>query len=101
MRVVRQLAIVAVLAGAGFGGWYYFKSGAPGTAGARAPAHDHPGAEECVVLRGSIRYIGGSLLRAGDFEAVAPGGHHAELVSDAGALVFLRYTLPLSRYIPL
>ncbi|MBL8805497.1 MAG: efflux RND transporter periplasmic adaptor subunit [Rhodospirillales bacterium] len=38
MRVVGQLAIVAVLAGAGFGGWYYFKSGAPGTAGARAPA---------------------------------------------------------------
>ncbi|MBI1243509.1 MAG: efflux RND transporter periplasmic adaptor subunit [Alphaproteobacteria bacterium] len=39
MRVVGQLAVVAVLAGAGFGGWYYFKSGAPGTAGAaRAPA---------------------------------------------------------------
>ncbi len=39
MRVVGQLAIVAVVAGAGIGGWYYFKSGAPGTAGsARAPA---------------------------------------------------------------
>jgi membrane fusion protein (multidrug efflux system) len=39
MRVIAQLAIVGVLAGAGAGGWYYFKSGAPGTAGAaRAPA---------------------------------------------------------------
>ena len=68
-------------------------------AGARAPAHEHPGTEECVVLEGSIRYIGGSVLKAGDFEAVQAGGRHAELVSDSGALVFLRYALPLDRYI--
>ncbi|MBL8384731.1 MAG: cupin domain-containing protein [Burkholderiales bacterium] len=69
--------------------------------GARAPAHDHPGAEECLVLEGAIRYEGGSRLAAGDFEAVAAGGHHPELVSDEGALVFLRYALPLDRYIRL
>lgn len=69
--------------------------------GARAPAHDHPGAEECIVLQGSVRYIGGSTLNAGDYEAVLPGAHHTELVSDTGALVFLRYAVPLDRYLQL
>jgi hypothetical protein len=32
---------------------------------------------------------------------VQPGAHHTELVSDTGALVFLRYALPLDRYIKL
>ena len=67
--------------------------------GARAPAHIHPGREECVVLEGSIRYVGGSTLKAGDYEVMQPGMHHAELVSDTGALLFLRYALPLNRYI--
>src|SRR5262245_47039113 len=65
--------------------------------GARAPAHDHPAGEECIVLEGEVRYIGGSTLRAGDYEAVQPGAHHTELVSDTGALVFLRYALPLDK----
>ena len=70
-------------------------------AGARAPAHDHPGREECVVLEGSIRYVGGSTLNAGDYEVMQPGASHAELVSDTGALLFLRYALPLNRYVQL
>ena len=69
--------------------------------GARAPAHDHPAVEECVVLQGSVRYVGGSTLNAGDYEVVQSGGHHSELVSDHGALVFLRYALPLDRYVQL
>ena len=69
--------------------------------GARAPAHDHPGDEECVVLEGSVRYIGGSTLKAGDFEAVYAGARHNELVSDTGALVFLRYSQPLAGYLKL
>jgi quercetin dioxygenase-like cupin family protein len=69
--------------------------------GARAPAHGHPGDEECVVLEGSIRYIGGSTLNAGDYEAVLAGGRHAELVSDSGALVYLRYSQPLAGYLQL
>ena len=69
--------------------------------GARAPAHDHPGDEECVVLEGSVRYIGGSTLNAGDYEAVLEGAHHTELVSDTGAVVYLRYSQPLSSYLQL
>ncbi|MBI3714613.1 MAG: cupin domain-containing protein [Betaproteobacteria bacterium] len=69
-------------------------------AGALAPAHDHPALEECIVLSGSVRYVGGSTLRAGDYEVVQPGAHHTELVSDHGALVFLRYAAPLSQYLP-
>ena len=70
-------------------------------AGARAPAHDHPAREECLVLEGSIRYIGGSTLNAGDYEVVEKGGHHTEVVSEHGALLFLRYALPLNQYLPL
>jgi len=70
-------------------------------AGARAPAHDHPAPEECIVLSGSVRYVGGSTLHAGDYEVVQPGFHHTELVSDAGALVFLRYGAPLNQYVPI
>jgi quercetin dioxygenase-like cupin family protein len=69
--------------------------------GARAPAHDHPGDEECVVLEGSVRYVGGSTLNAGDYEAVLEGAHHTELVSDNGALVYLRYSQPLAGYLQL
>jgi quercetin dioxygenase-like cupin family protein len=69
--------------------------------GARAPAHDHPAMEECIVLQGSVRYVGGTTLNAGDYEAVLPGAHHTELVSDTGALVFLRYAAPLDRYLQL
>ena len=57
-------------------------------AGAHAPSHDHPAAEECLVLEGSIRYLDGSTLHAGDYEMVRPGAHHSELVSDTGASVF-------------
>ena len=69
--------------------------------GARAPAHDHPASEECIVLEGEVRYLGGSTLRAGDYEVAHQGAHHTELVSDTGALVFLRYALPLENYIQL
>ena len=69
--------------------------------GARAPAHSHPGDEECVVLEGSVRYVGGSTLNAGDYEAVLAGARHTELVSDHGALVYLRYSQPLAGYLQL
>jgi quercetin dioxygenase-like cupin family protein len=69
--------------------------------GARAPAHDHPGDEECVVLEGEVRYLGGSTLRAGDYECAPRGAHHTDLVSETGALVFLRYARPLGEYVRL
>ena len=70
-------------------------------AGAYAPSHDHPAAEECLVLEGSIRYLEGSTLHAGDYEMVRAGAHHSELVSDTGAMLFLRYAQPLANYITL
>ena len=69
--------------------------------GARAPAHDHPGFEECVVLEGSVKYLGGATLQAGDYQMAREGAHHTELVSETGALVFLRYAQPLTNYVPL
>lgn len=70
-------------------------------AGAKAPAHGHPAIEECIVLEGSVKYIGGATLRAGDYQLAKQGAQHSELISDSGALVFLRYAQPLSKYIPL
>ena len=35
---------------------------------ARVLAHDHPAGEECIVPEGEVRYLGGSTLRAGDYE---------------------------------
>ncbi|MEO8037241.1 MAG: cupin domain-containing protein [Betaproteobacteria bacterium] len=67
--------------------------------GARAPAHDHPDAEECVVLEGELQYLGGARLRAGDYQIAHRGAHHTELVSEVGALVFLRYAQPLENYL--
>jgi quercetin dioxygenase-like cupin family protein len=69
--------------------------------GARAPAHDHPDSEECIVLEGSIEYVGGARLNAGDYQAMRKGAHHTELVSETGALVFLRYARPVTEYIAL
>jgi quercetin dioxygenase-like cupin family protein len=69
--------------------------------GARAPAHDHPDVEECIVLQGEVRYLGGSTLRAVDYECAPRGTHHSELVSETGALVFLCYARPLDQYIRL
>jgi quercetin dioxygenase-like cupin family protein len=69
--------------------------------GARAPAHGHPDFEECVVLEGSIEYVGAERLQAGDYQAMRKGTHHPELVSETGALVFLRYARPVAEYIGL
>jgi anti-sigma factor ChrR (cupin superfamily) len=67
--------------------------------GARAPAHDHPGIEECIVLEGEVQYLGSTRLRAGDYQLAKEGAHHSDLVSETGALVFLRYAQPLENYI--
>jgi len=67
--------------------------------GARAPAHDHPAFEECVVLQGEVTYVGGSTLRAGDYQLAKAGARHTELVSEQGAVVFIRYAQPLTNYV--
>jgi len=61
--------------------------------GAKLPAHRHPIDEECVVLEG--------LLRIGEIEVGAGGFHlgrqdvlHMPIVSERGALIFLRGAAP-------
>lgn len=67
--------------------------------GARAPAHDHPDIEECIVLEGEVEYRGGARLGPGDYQIAQRGARHTELSSDTGALVFLRYGQPVENYL--
>jgi mannose-6-phosphate isomerase-like protein (cupin superfamily) len=66
--------------------------------GARAPAHAHPAEEECLVIEGEIT-MGPVVLRAGDFHLAHPGSRHEALESAEGALVFIRYAMPLRHFI--
>ncbi len=61
--------------------------------GASLHPHAHDGAEECVVLSGSIR-VGHRTLTAGDYQRAEPGSPHGEQRSADGCLLFL--TGPLS-----
>jgi quercetin dioxygenase-like cupin family protein len=58
--------------------------------GGRVGPHWHASDEECVVLEGSIRIGADLVLRAGDFHVGRKGSMHPEIVSDTGALVYLR-----------
>lgn len=53
------------------------------------PAHEHVEEESCLVLEGSVR-IGDTQVHAGDYHIAPAGSAHGELVSDGGALLFLR-----------
>jgi len=61
--------------------------------GASLPAHRHPIDEECVVLEGEVR-IGELRLGAGGFHLGRKHVLHDRLVSDTGALIFLRGAVP-------
>jgi anti-sigma factor ChrR (cupin superfamily) len=52
------------------------------------PAHDHDGAEESYVVRGSC-HIGGVALAAGDFHQVDAGTHHGDVVASAEGCLLL------------
>ena len=57
------------------------------------PAHDHEGAEDSYVIRGSCR-IGAVALYAGDFHHVDSGAHHGDVVSsEEGCLLLLTVDL--------
>ena len=58
-------------------------------AGARLPAHDHGATEECLMLEGEIA-IGDLRLAAGDYHVVAAGTGHPEIISETGAVAYLR-----------
>jgi hypothetical protein len=57
--------------------------------GARLPRHAHTQVEECLMLEGELR-IGDIRVKAGDWHVAEPGSAHPELITDAGALFFLR-----------
>ena len=70
----------------------------PGTV---VPPHPHPGIEECLVLEGRLEFSDGGYLDAGDYQAFYESTSHGETRSPGGALLFLRYAEPLSRYLSL
>lgn len=61
--------------------------------GASLGEHSHDGAEECLVLEGTLE-VAGRTLRPGDYQRAEPGSPHAEQRSPGGCLLFL--TGPLS-----
>jgi quercetin dioxygenase-like cupin family protein len=61
--------------------------------GATLPPHRHPIDEECVVLEGSLR-IGDLLVGAGGFHLGRQDVLHLPIVSEHGALIFLRGAPP-------
>ena len=56
--------------------------------GAGYPAHRHSGPEECYVLHGDLR-AGDVVLRAGDYQRLAPGSIHAEHHTQDGCTLFI------------
>ncbi len=56
--------------------------------GAVYPSHDHHGAEECYVLRGTV-VIDGRTLHAGDFHHADDGSTHGEITTVDGADVLI------------
>ena len=57
--------------------------------GASADAHAHSIDEECLMLEGEA-FFGDTLLRAGDYQLAPAGTRHRDVVSDVGALLFVR-----------
>jgi anti-sigma factor ChrR (cupin superfamily) len=56
--------------------------------GTRFPSHYHSGAEECLVISGSV-YTCGRRMGPGDFLHADGGTDHGELWTDEGAKVLL------------
>lgn len=57
--------------------------------GARLPAHGHNSTEECLVLEGEIT-IGRARFGVGDYQVALADIPHLPIVSDKGALLFIR-----------
>ena len=56
--------------------------------GAGYPAHRHFGPEECYVLHGDLR-VADVVLRAGDYQRLAPGSIHADHHTQDGCTLFI------------
>ncbi len=59
--------------------------------GAVFPKHDHPEAEQCYVLSGSITDSDGLTLHAGDFVVMARDIQHDPIHTVAGCTLFIAY----------
>ena len=59
--------------------------------GAAFPKHDHPQAEQCYVLSGSITDSDGLNLHAGDFVVMSRGTQHDPIHSTTGCTLFIAY----------
>ncbi|MCB1916204.1 MAG: cupin domain-containing protein [Rhodocyclaceae bacterium] len=57
--------------------------------GACADAHAHSIDDECLMLEGEA-FFGDTLLRAGDYRLAPAGTRHCDVVSDVGAVLFVR-----------
>ena len=58
-------------------------------AGARMPHHRHQGAEECLIIEGSL-WTDGVLLQAGDFIVTQDQTEHEDTWSPHGALALIK-----------
>ncbi|MCU1233955.1 MAG: anti-ECFsigma factor, ChrR [Candidatus Solibacter sp.] len=56
--------------------------------GVRYPAHNHHGAEQCLVLKGDVRW-GDLVYEEGDFLVMGKGSHHPEITTVHGNLLLL------------
>lgn len=74
-RLVERAGVYACLIRMEKGGWL--------------PPHDHPTAEECVVLEGEV-WLGDVHCRAGDFHLAPAGLRHGALRTDEGCLLYVR-----------
>ena len=70
--------------------WSYLLRLAPG---AQLPAHRHPVNEECVVLEGAVSF-GPLQVSAGGYHLGREGVLHLSMVSERGAVLFLRGARP-------
>lgn len=66
--------------------------------GAILVPHDHPQDEECIVLSGEVR-IGETVAHTGDYHFAPKGVPHGAIVSDTGALLFLRGAVPAAHQV--
>lgn len=57
--------------------------------GAEVAAHAHPFNEECLMLDGEA-FFGDTLLRAGDYQLAPAGTEHRDVMTDVGALLYVR-----------
>jgi hypothetical protein len=55
------------------------------------PAHDHHGAEQCLVLEGDVQSDGVTAY-AGDFTYMPAGSKHDPLYTEGGCLLLVAYT---------